>query len=93
MITLAELVETLSKNPEFKAMYKRQKPIFDIVSGLIVARRNAGLTQRQVASRMNTSQSVVSRIESAKLIPTYETLHRYAEACGMRIEMQLRPAR
>ena len=92
MSTLPELLEILSKDPEFKAEYERGEPIFGIIFDLIDARREAGLTQRQVAARMKTSQSVVARIESLSLIPTFETLARYAEACGKRIEMQLRPA-
>jgi predicted transcriptional regulator len=92
MSTLTELVETLSQDAAFKTEYERGKPIFEFVCDLVEARHAAGLTQRQVAARMKTTQSAIARIESGSLTPTFDTLERYAEACGMRIEMQLRPA-
>ena len=56
-----------------------------IAFDLTAARRQAGLTQRDVAERMGTTQSAVSRVESGRAQPTTEFLDRYARALGRTI--------
>jgi transcriptional regulator with XRE-family HTH domain len=43
---------------------------------LAEARRNAGLTQAELAARMKTSQAAVARIESGRGAPKWETIER-----------------
>jgi transcriptional regulator with XRE-family HTH domain len=45
-------------------------------------RRSAGLTQVQLAGRMGTQQSVISRIEAGRSLPTLPLVERFARACG-----------
>ena len=61
---------------------------YDVARQMQTARTVAGLTQAELARRMNTTQSVVSRIESGSNI-SIETLTRYAEACGSRLHVQI----
>lgn len=57
---------------------------------LMAARVRAQLLQRQVAARMCTTVSAVSRLESAAgNRPTLTTLEHYAEAVGCRLEIRL----
>lgn len=56
------------------------------------ARRRAGLSQRDLASRVDTSQSVVARIESGRTSPTVQTLTRLLEAAGMDLRVELATA-
>jgi DNA-binding XRE family transcriptional regulator len=59
---------------------------------LLAARINAGLIQRQVAKRMGTTTSAVSRLENAAgHPPTLLTLERYAQAVGCSLEVRLVP--
>ncbi len=53
------------------------------------ARRAAGLTQRQVASRAGVQQSVVSAYESGGREPSLATLSALVEACGVSLEVHL----
>jgi transcriptional regulator with XRE-family HTH domain len=53
------------------------------------ARLQAGLTQRDLAKAMQTSQSVVTRWETGKRIPSVTTLDRLAEVTGLRLEVRL----
>ncbi len=55
-------------------------------------RQQQGLTQTQVAARMRTSAAVISRIESGRF-GSVRTLKRYAEALGLALFIDLRPAR
>ena len=55
------------------------------------ARTRAGLTQRQLAERAHTAQSVVARIESGVTSPSWETLGRLLEVAGFALDATLRP--
>lgn len=49
------------------------------------ARTKAGLSQRELARRARTAQSVIARIEKGQTSPTWETLERLLAAAGARI--------
>ena len=58
------------------------------------ARLRAGLSQRELAGRVGTTQSAVARLETAlangrKHSPTIATLRRYAAALGYRVQVRL----
>src|SRR6266446_10906143 len=55
------------------------------------ARQRAGLTQRALAQRARTAQSVIARIERGQTSPTWETLERLLDAAGVDISAQLEP--
>ncbi len=54
----------------------------EIGGEIIRARRRAGLSQLELANRMNTRQQVISAIESGKTIPSCMLLMRVAKATG-----------
>ncbi len=66
-------------------------PIPVTASLLRDARTRAGLTQRELALRARTAQSVVARIESGATSPSWETLSRLLEAAGFALDAALRP--
>lgn len=62
-------------------------------AGLLrAARRRAGLSQRALARRARTAQSVVARIESGATSPSWETLVHLLRAAGCELDVDLRPA-
>jgi DNA-binding XRE family transcriptional regulator len=64
-----------------------------LVRELLAARLGAGLTQDEVARRMGTTKSAVSRLESGRPhSPSVATLTRYAQAVGCEVEIRLVPA-
>lgn len=84
-----ELKKELMQDAEFKQAYEALEEEFSIASALIEARRNAGLSQEQVAKIMGTTQSVVARIESGRPLPSLRTLMRYAVAVDRKLEIRL----
>lgn len=58
----------------------------DMVRG---ARRAAGLTQQQLAERLGTTQSVISRWERGHDEPRLSTLAEIARATGRRLHVEL----
>ena len=53
------------------------------------ARRRAGLTQRELAERLETTQSAIARLERGGTEPSYERVAEAARACGMDLVPQL----
>lgn len=96
MLTHAELKTKALAEPEVMAEYERlNREEFAILDEILAARREAGLTQAQVAERMGTKASAVARLEaslaSGKHSPSIETLRKYAHALGKRLEVHLVP--
>lgn len=58
---------------------------------LVCAREAAGVTQREMAQRAGTAQSVVARIERGQANPTIGTLERLFEAAGVELTMAVAP--
>lgn len=54
------------------------------------ARTEAGLTQRQLAERLNTTQSAISRWESGNDVPRLDTLGDVLRACGIELDLAFR---
>jgi uncharacterized protein len=54
------------------------------------ARLRAGLTQRELARRARTAQSVIARIESGATSPSWDTLSRVLRAAGFELDATLR---
>lgn len=54
-------------------------------------RLGAGLTQSQLAERLRTAQSAVSRWESGRDEPRLSTLRDIARACGFRLRLDAEP--
>lgn len=62
-----------------------------LAADLAAARRSAGLTQEEVAARMSTAKSAVSRLErGAGTRPNLRTIQRYALAVGATVEIRVR---
>ena len=77
----------------FRAAYDALEDEFAALGALLLARKDAGLTQADVAARMGVSQPVLARIESSlgsrKHSPSLATLRRYADACGKKLVIQM----
>ncbi|MDX3773345.1 helix-turn-helix transcriptional regulator [Chromatiaceae bacterium AAb-1] len=88
----AELKKELLQNPAVQQEYNSLADEFELISILIAARTRSGLTQKQLAEKMGTTQSVIARLESGKIAPSVTTLKRYAAATGSHLKMALTPA-
>ena len=80
MSKVSELHREWSKDPEYREAYDRLEPEFTLPRMLIEARTRAALTQAELAERMETTQSVVARLESGRIHPSTRTLEKIARA-------------
>ncbi len=77
------------RNSEFTKEYEALELEYKIALELIKARSKAGLSQKEVAQRMGTTQSVIARLESGAILPTVKTLNKYAQATGKHLELHI----
>ena len=59
----------------------------DARTTLVEARREAGLSQRELARRSGVPQAAISRIEAGRVAPRTSTLDRLLAACGHDLEL------
>ena len=79
------------KNKAYRKAHEELAPEFALARAVIQARVTAGLTQEQLAERMNTTQSVIARLESGRTRPSTQTLERLAAATGTRLQISFEP--
>ena len=82
----------MTENPEYRAAYEALDEEFTLIDSMVRARARAHLTQAEVAAKMGTTESAISRLESGSGKPSTRTLERYAEALGHRLRITLEPA-
>lgn len=77
---LSQLRAELLADAKVRLAYYEQAPEYAVARAIIAARKAAGITQEQLAERMNTSQSYIARLESGRSLPSMRTFLRVAEA-------------
>jgi HTH-type transcriptional regulator/antitoxin HipB len=85
--------ERAERDTEFSEDYEVGYADFKIGVILRQAREAAGLTQDQVAQRLRTKKSAISRIENHANDVRLSTLRRYAEAVGANLQIRLSGSR
>ena len=55
------------------------------------ARRRAGLTQAELATRADTTQSAIARLEAGRTSPSFDLVLRLVKLCGFRLDVRLDP--
>lgn len=68
------------KDPEFAAAWAETELEYQVARNIIKKRKALGLTQTELAKRINTKQSVISRIEAGNSNITLKTLGDIAKA-------------
>ena len=76
------------KNQKVKTEYDRLQPEFVLINTLIEARKKSGMTQAQLAKKIGTKQSVISRLEIGLANPTLEFLKRLANALNSTLQIR-----
>lgn len=91
-LTLNDFInDKIKHDEEFSKHYEREQIINNIAVMIAKARKERHITQSELARKIGTKQSVVSRLESGNgaFIPSLETLVKVADALDMRLTLQL----
>lgn len=90
-----ELKAKALQNPKVAEEYEKLEEEFSLLRQMLAARHQAGLTQADIAQKMGTKATAVTRLESSlssgKHSPSLSTLRKYAKAVGCRLEVKLIP--
>ncbi|MBL7076131.1 MAG: helix-turn-helix transcriptional regulator [Kiritimatiellae bacterium] len=78
-----------TSDPEFARAFDSGYEQFKIGVMLKQAREEAGLTQEELASRLHTKKTAISRIENHAEDIKLSTLERFAEAIGRRLTLKI----
>jgi ribosome-binding protein aMBF1 (putative translation factor) len=94
MKTHDHVINALMSRPGVKAEVERiEREEGELLDSLLRARREAGLSQAQLAERMGTQAPAVARLERAlatgKHSPSIATLRKYVQACGKGLHLQV----
>ncbi len=85
-----EYEKILMQRPGFKEALEETRLEYEIARAIIKARIERGLTQAEIAKRMHTKQSVISRVENAKTVPSLSFLKRLADALNTSLQVQFK---
>ncbi|MFO1509411.1 MAG: helix-turn-helix transcriptional regulator [Steroidobacteraceae bacterium] len=91
--TFEQFREKALKKHGVKAAYEALAPAFEMKRRMIAMRKAAGLTQEQMAERLGTKKSNISRLESVTsgVSPRFSTVEDYARVLGYRIKVDFEP--
>jgi transcriptional regulator with XRE-family HTH domain len=87
-------LEDQLKDPDFAARFERAGQAWEVAMQLAALRKDSGLSQKELAIRLGTSQQQISRLES----PNYEghslsVIRRVAEALGATVNVRIEKKR
>ena len=92
MSKLQQLKERTLQQPEVRREYDALSEEFEMIDKLLQMRAAAGLTQDEVARRMGTQKGNICRLEKGNGNPSWNTMRKYAHACGFEITVDFHTA-
>lgn len=78
------------KNKDIKKEYERLRPEHEILDKIISLRIKSNLTQKELAIRLNTKQSAISRLERGMINSTMIFLNKRAFVFGKKLVVEFR---
>lgn len=81
-----------TRSAAYQAERARLVPFEEIARQVILRRGRLGLTQQELAERVGTSHSAISRLESGQHRASIDTLERIGAALGLRLIVRFEEA-
>lgn len=88
-ISFEEIKADMLKDEEFRIEYEKLKPRYEAIEQIIRARKEQNITQAELAKRVGTQKSNISRLESGNYNPSLDFLAKVAESLGKSLSVQL----
>ena len=91
--SLKDFKEKALANSEVADEYNRLSAAYELRRQLIKIRKEAGLTQEEIAEILHTKKSNISRLENvnSNISPKLSTIEAYAKATGYKLEVKFIP--
>ncbi len=91
-MTHEQLKQKALKNQNVKKEYDKLDLEFQLLNEMLTARKEAGLSQSEVAELMGTKQTAITRLESSlsqgSHSPSLATIRKYANAVGCHLDIR-----
>ena len=84
-----EVHNRLMKDEEFRSEYESLKPRYELIAQIIDTRNQLNITQEELAKRIGTQKSNISRFESGSYNPSLDFIIRIAQGLGKEIHISL----
>ena len=89
-VSFEEIKADMMKDEEFKAEYEKLMPRYEAIEQIIKARKEQNITQAELAKRVGTQKSNISRLESGNYNPSLDFLVKVAESLGKNLSIQIK---
>ncbi|MBU4315066.1 helix-turn-helix domain-containing protein [Patescibacteria group bacterium] len=89
MNNYASVKSRLLKDKQVNKAYDQLEPEFAVIEKLIEKRIKSGLSQAQLAEKIGTKQSAISRFESGTYNPSMSFLYKVAEGIDAKITIKV----
>ncbi len=77
------IAEEEARDPKFAAIRAELAPAIAIANAVVTARAQLQMSQAQLANRMATTNTAISRLESGRQVPTLDTLQKLSDILGL----------
>ena len=88
-VRFEEVHNRLMKDEEFKSEYEKLKPRYELIAQIIDTRNKLNITQEELAQRVGTQKSNISRFESGSYNPSLDFITKIARSLGKQISISL----
>lgn len=90
LVPFSEFKKEILQDPEIKAEYDRLGPEFEIIEAIIKKRLEKNMSQKEMAQKMGTKQSALSRLESGTYNPSLLFLKKVATALDAKLSISIK---
>jgi len=87
--TYRQLKKKLLKDKKMRYAYEKLGPEFAVIEMIIKRRIERGLSQKELAKKIGTKQSAISRLESGTYNPSLSFLQKIGEALDAKLKISL----
>lgn len=88
-ISFEEMKLDMMKDEEFRHEYEKLRPRYEAIEQILRARKEQNITQSELAKRVGTQKSNISRLESGNYNPSLDFLSKVAESLGKSLKVSI----
>lgn len=88
-VSFDNIKQQLMADAEFAEEYERLRPRYEVISQIIEARKENNMTQEELAKKIGTQKSNISRLESGNYNPSLDFLIKVAQGLGKELKIQM----
>lgn len=89
-VSFEKVKADMLKDVDFRMEYEKLKPRYEAIEQIIKARKEQNITQSELAKRVGTQKSNISRLESGNYNPSLDFLIKVAESLGKSLSIQIK---